>query len=66
MTDLPLSPPEHQHSAAVDEAARWLATAPAHERPSPIIPGLRSRFGLTALEATVACREAALIRARSI
>lgn len=61
-----LTPQEHEHSAAVDEAAKWLATSASHERPSPIIPGLRSRFGLTALEATEACREAALIRARSV
>lgn len=57
---------EHQHSAAIEEAARWLATVAPHERPSPIVPALRSRFGLTALEATEACREAALIRARAI
>lgn len=61
-----LTPPEHQHSPAVDDDARWLAHLPQHERPAPVILELRRRYDLTALEATVACREAALIRARSI
>lgn len=61
-----LTPPEHEHTAAVDEAARWLATCSPSERSGPVIPELRRRFGLSTLEATVACREAALIRARSI
>lgn len=61
-----LTPQEHQHSAAVDEAARWLATVAPHERPSPVVPGLRSRFGLSALEACEAIKEASLIRTRSI
>lgn len=60
-----LTPPEHEHTAAVDEAARWLAHLPQHERPSPVVPELRRRFGLSTLEATEACREAALIRARA-
>lgn len=61
-----LPPPEHQHSAAIDEAARWLAMSSPSERSGPIIPELRQRFGLTSLQATEACREAALIRARLI
>lgn len=48
----------HEHSAAVDEAAAWLASLPPHERPRPIVPALRQRFGLTALEACQAIREA--------
>lgn len=48
-----LTPPEHQHSAAVEQAAMWLAD---QQSPSqPIIPELRRRFDLTALEATEAC-----------
>ncbi|MCJ8030069.1 hypothetical protein KYK30_32030 [Shinella yambaruensis] len=47
-----LSPPEHEHGEAVTVAAQWLA----NERtpPRPIIPALRQRFGLSALEATEA------------
>ncbi|MEW9614277.1 hypothetical protein AB3G45_10665 [Shinella sp. S4-D37] len=60
-----LTPPEHEHTAAIDEAARWLATSSPSERSGPVIPDLRQRFGLTALQATEACREATLIRARA-
>ncbi len=49
----------------VTEAARWLATTPDRERPFPIFPELRQRFGLTVLEATQATAEARLIQARS-
>jgi hypothetical protein len=59
-----LSPPEHEHSAAVDEAARWYATTEQDTSRAPI-PLLRERFGLTAQEACYALREAALIKARS-
>lgn len=48
----------HEHSAAVDEAAIWLVSLPPHERPRPIVPALRARFGLTVLEACQAIREA--------
>jgi hypothetical protein len=58
MTDL--TPPEHEHSAAVDEAARWYATM-SQDKPKAPIPVLRDRFGLTAQEACYALREAALI-----
>jgi hypothetical protein len=63
MTDL--TPPEHEHSAKIDEAARWYATARQDGTKAPI-PILRERFGLTAQEACYALREAALIKARSI
>lgn len=50
-----LTPPEHQHSETVIQAAQWLAEQkPA---PTPIVPNLRERFGLSALEA---CEAAAL------
>ncbi len=51
-----LTAPEHQHSAAVEEAARWLASQPRHSAPVPL---LRERFGLTALEA---CESLAMAR----
>lgn len=54
-----------QINPRVVEAGRWLATAPEHEKPNPIIPALRQRFGLTMLEATEAVAEANLIRARA-
>lgn len=58
-----LTPPEHETSAAVDEAARWLATTP--NPPRIAVPELRERFGLSAQEACWAIREAQLIRARA-
>lgn len=56
----PLTPPEHEHSAAVDEAARWLADQ--HQPPKPIVPALRQRFGLSGLQATEACAMAQRFR----
>ncbi len=40
---------DHQHSEAVVQAAQWLADQ--NPPPHPIVPALRSRFGLSALEA---------------
>ena len=55
-----LTPQEHEHSEAVTLAAQWLAD----EQPPPagVIPLLRSRFNLTALEATEACAMARRFR----
>lgn len=50
MTGLALTPPEHAHSAAVEEAARWYADQPEGSV-RPIVPALQQRFGLTAKEA---------------
>jgi hypothetical protein len=50
-----LTPPEHQHSEAVIQAASWLADQ--NPAPQPIIPLIRERFGLSALEA---CEASAL------
>jgi len=50
-----LTPPEHEHSEAVILAAQWLADQ--NPPPKPIVPALRERFGLSALEA---CEAAAL------
>jgi len=46
---------DHQHSETVITAAQWLAEQ--NPNPTPIIPTLRERFGLSALEA---CEAAAL------
>lgn len=43
-------------------AAHWLATTPTDQKPHPIIPALRQRFALTALQAAQAAAEAARIR----
>lgn len=43
------TPPEHSHSAAVEQAAIWLAEQ--REPPHPVVPALKERFGLTAIEA---------------
>jgi hypothetical protein len=48
----------HEHSAAIETAAEWLATVPQAERPHPIVPHLQKTFGLSALEAIEAIREA--------
>lgn len=58
----PLTPPEHEYSAAIDEAAAWLAARPPHHHPRPIVPELRKLFGLTAVEACEAIRQANEIR----
>ncbi|WP_041409291.1 hypothetical protein [Sinorhizobium fredii] len=47
-----LTPPEHEHNALVEAAAMWLADQ--NPRPKPIIPALRQRFNLSALEAVEA------------
>lgn len=65
MTPAALSPPEHEHSAAIDEAARWLATTPPRQRPAPLVPAMREMFGLSAVEVCAAIRESQLIRARA-
>lgn len=66
MTGSPLTPPEHEHSAAIDEAARWLTVLAPHEKPSPVIPELQRRFGLSPVEACQAIAEANLRRARAM
>jgi hypothetical protein len=48
-----LTPPEHERSETVVQAAQWLAEQ--NPAPTPMVPILRERFGLTALEATEAC-----------
>lgn len=45
-----LTPPEHEHSAAVEEAARWLAEHRSTLEKA-IIPSLRERFGLNTADA---------------
>lgn len=64
MSALPLTPGEHEHSAAICEAARWLA---AIKDPTgrAIVPELKTRFGLTVLEAIEAIRAANEIRRRA-
>jgi len=54
-----------QYNSSILEAARWLATTPERDRPHPIIPALRRRFGLTVLEATLAAAESVLIQVRA-
>lgn len=56
---------DHEHSGAIDEAARWLAITPPHARPRPLVPALRELFGLSPAEACAAIRESHLIRARA-
>ena len=60
-----LTPPEHEHSAAIDEAALWLATTPRRQIEGAVVPALQKRFGLSPAEACQAIREANLRRARA-
>lgn len=53
----------HESTAAIDEAAAWLADQSS--LPSPIVPELQRRFGLTIVEACAAAREAGLVRGRA-
>jgi hypothetical protein len=55
---------EVERSAAVAEAARWLTTTPREQR-GHAVPELQKRFGLSAVEACAAIREANLRRARA-
>ncbi|WP_352804383.1 hypothetical protein [Mesorhizobium sp. M0292] len=65
MSAADLSPPEHEHSAAIDHAAQWLATTPPRQRPAPLVPAMREMFGLSAVDVCAAIRESQLIRARA-
>lgn len=56
---------DHVTSAAIDEAAAWLASRPPHQHPHPIVPALKKLFGLTASEACQAIRRATLQHGRS-
>lgn len=53
-------------SAAISQAARWLATTPRTEIVGSVVPALCERFNLTVTEAFEAVREANLIRARAM
>lgn len=50
---------------SVKQAAHWLAVTPEAEKPHPIIPHIRERFGLSAMQAIEAINQARLIRARA-
>lgn len=68
MTALPIGGStglDHQDHPQIDEAAAWLAAVSPAERPRPIVPALRQRFGLTAPEACQAIREATLRHGRA-
>ncbi|WP_163265617.1 hypothetical protein [Chelativorans alearense] len=60
-----LTPPEHEHSAAIDAAAEWLALPPHKQIDRPIVPHIREQFGLSVSEAIEAIREANLRRERA-
>ncbi|TIN03863.1 hypothetical protein [Mesorhizobium sp.] len=45
-------------SQAVMTAALWLASIPVAERPRPLVPNLRRKFGLSAVEAVDVIRRA--------
>lgn len=63
---LALTPAEHETSEAVTLAAQWLVSTPQASRGGRAVPQLKARFGLTAVEATAAIREANLQSTKSI
>ena len=50
----------HEHTAAIELAAAWAAGE--RVAPSPIVPALVARFGLTTIEACEAASDAAAMR----
>jgi hypothetical protein len=52
-----LTPPEHEHSAVIDEAVTWLRETPKHMRLGPVVKVLQQRFGLNAVDVCLALRE---------
>jgi hypothetical protein len=56
----------HESREAIGQAAQFLATTPLRERPKPLVPALRAKFGLSALGACQAIRESRLILARAV
>jgi hypothetical protein len=68
VTDLPIGGStglSHEHSAAIEEAAAYLAAVPPGERPRPLVPALKAMFGLSAFEACAAIRQSHELIARS-
>ena len=55
---------DHEHSAAIEEAARWLALTTRERIGRPIVPALRQQFGLSPVEACAAIKEAQEMRDR--
>lgn len=69
MTNLPIGGTTghcHESTAAIEEAAAWLASPLRQRVNRPIVPHLKETFGLTTMEAMDAIREANLRRARAI
>ena len=56
---------DHESSAAIDQAAQWLATRNAQERQLNAMIELRKRFGLGPMEAVQAMRESSLMQGRA-
>lgn len=50
----------------VKQAAIWLATTPDAKKPRPVIPFIKSKFGLSVVEAIRAIEENNLIKARTL
>lgn len=46
----------HEHSAAVEETARFLGSVPSPEHPRPLVPALKAMFNLTSVEAVETIR----------
>ena len=55
---------DHQHSAAIDEAAVQIANGLRDKIDRPFLPHVKQVFGLTTSEAIEAIREAQILRAK--
>ncbi|MDC7257387.1 hypothetical protein K0P19_21810 [Shinella sp. YE25] len=62
MAHVSINVAEHEHSHAITEAARFLATVPPTNRPKPLVPALKEMFGLNSLEACLAITESHELR----
>lgn len=57
--------PANEYAAAVEIAARWLATTRRDQISGHVVPLLRQRFGLSLQESCAAIAQANLRRARA-
>ncbi|MEQ8929732.1 MAG: hypothetical protein RID96_07780 [Nitratireductor sp.] len=53
----------HEHTAAIDQAAQFLAMTAPRERPAPLVPAMKAMFGLSSAEVCAAIRDSYAIRA---
>ena len=55
-----MSTMDHQEDARITEAAMWLSEQ--YPTPQPVVPIIKARFGLSALEACIVCERSQRMR----